>query len=216
MSCINLNEKLRLHRKEKQLLQRDVATQMGVSRALVALWETGKRKPDAESTARLARLLGVSTDYLIGLSDKPGPILFDGSSLREDSDVFGSVAKRVFADTEHHDGSTMSGAGPYALRSPLRASASVGFENPFMKIPGLVGRKPDQGHCVQEASLPADTASPDAASRSLRLEVESMLKNLDAPDLLVVRDVLRAVFRDKLNAADGHVGGAKDKDPGTR
>ncbi len=50
----------------------DVAGELGKSRATIGHWETGKAQPCSDTLARLCRYLGVSADYLLGLSDRRG------------------------------------------------------------------------------------------------------------------------------------------------
>lgn len=56
--------------------QQALADALGVAQSTVANWERGRREPNYATTVRLAQLLGVSTDYLLGLSDQPrnGPV----------------------------------------------------------------------------------------------------------------------------------------------
>ena len=54
-------------RKRAGLSQQDVAAALGVSRSAVAMWETGKSQPDSATLARLAALLQVSADDLLGI-----------------------------------------------------------------------------------------------------------------------------------------------------
>lgn len=56
------------------LLQREVAEKLGVTASAVSLWERGITEPGAVAMASLARLYGVSTDWLLGLdNDTPLP-----------------------------------------------------------------------------------------------------------------------------------------------
>lgn len=64
-------DKLKKLRKTKVLTQVELASLMDVSKGAVAMWETGKREPDYATTIKLAKLFGVSVDYLIGNSDVP-------------------------------------------------------------------------------------------------------------------------------------------------
>ncbi len=47
----------------------DVAQQIGLNRATLGYYETGKRHPDAEILKRIADFYGVSLDYLVGISE---------------------------------------------------------------------------------------------------------------------------------------------------
>ncbi len=46
---------------------------MGLNRSALTDWKNGKSKPTAETIRRTAELLGVTADYLMGLSDIPEP-----------------------------------------------------------------------------------------------------------------------------------------------
>lgn len=56
-------------RKAAGLTQIDVCSRVGISQPQYSAWENGKSKVDRESIGRLAVILGVSTDYLLGNDD---------------------------------------------------------------------------------------------------------------------------------------------------
>ena len=57
--------------KQKGKSLRAVASEMGVSFASLSAWSTGNKAPRADSVLLLASYFGVSTDYLLGLTDAP-------------------------------------------------------------------------------------------------------------------------------------------------
>lgn len=61
-----LAENLKRLRKEKHMSQSQLAELVDMSQATIASWETGTRKPDTSMILRLAELLGVTTDELLG------------------------------------------------------------------------------------------------------------------------------------------------------
>lgn len=63
------SERVLLLRKEKNLTQTQLADAMGVLVRAYQNYEYGEREPSAFKVAELARFLGVSTDYLLGLDD---------------------------------------------------------------------------------------------------------------------------------------------------
>ena len=65
--------RLRELRKSKDLSQYYIAQELGIPRTTYANWEQGKADPNLEMLARLAEVLNVSTDYLLGLTDDPAP-----------------------------------------------------------------------------------------------------------------------------------------------
>lgn len=62
-------------RMSKMLTQADLANELGVSRATVAMWETGGTKPRADMLPKLARVFGCTIDELFREPQKeaPGP-----------------------------------------------------------------------------------------------------------------------------------------------
>lgn len=62
-------ERLTALRENTGKKRQEVADDLKISRASLEYYEKGKRKPDIEVLVRLADYYGVSTDYLLGLSD---------------------------------------------------------------------------------------------------------------------------------------------------
>lgn len=65
------SRRLRELRAWADMSQVEVADVLGVTKSAVSLYERGKSLPDADVVAALAKLYGVSADYLLGLSDTP-------------------------------------------------------------------------------------------------------------------------------------------------
>ena len=63
------SERLKELRLEKNLTQDKLAKETGLSQAGLALWESGKRSPAAYAVVILAKYFGVTTDYLLGVTD---------------------------------------------------------------------------------------------------------------------------------------------------
>ena len=62
-------ERLKQLRKEKGLSQIMLAKELGVSGGTVAMWETGKRKPQFEMFDKLCTFFDRSMDYILGASN---------------------------------------------------------------------------------------------------------------------------------------------------
>jgi transcriptional regulator with XRE-family HTH domain len=62
-------ERLKELRKEAKLSQEDIARRLNVSKQAVCLYETGKSEPTIKSIISMCKMFGVTSDYLIGLSD---------------------------------------------------------------------------------------------------------------------------------------------------
>lgn len=57
-------------RKERGIGQVELANQLSVSKGVISLWENGLREPSMTSLISLSKFFGVSSDYLLGLTDK--------------------------------------------------------------------------------------------------------------------------------------------------
>lgn len=70
---MNLSEKIYLHRKKSGLSQEALAERLAVSRQAVSKWETGESVPEPGKLLALARIFGVTADYLLddGLPETP-------------------------------------------------------------------------------------------------------------------------------------------------
>lgn len=67
---MKLSDNLKEARKKAKITQVNLAKMCNVSQGTIANWESGTRTPDPETIAKLADILSVSTDFLIGV-DKP-------------------------------------------------------------------------------------------------------------------------------------------------
>ena len=60
-------------RREKKISQKEAASSLGVSQALLSHYENGLREPGLEFAVKAAKYYGVTTDYLLGVTaDKSG------------------------------------------------------------------------------------------------------------------------------------------------
>ena len=66
---MKFNERLKELRKELGYTQRDVGKYLGVGRTTISEYESGKIVPKQDNLVKLASFLGVSVDYLTGVSD---------------------------------------------------------------------------------------------------------------------------------------------------
>ena len=66
-------------RKDRGLKQKDIAIELNVAVSTVSNYETDSHEPDLDNLCKLADMLGVSTDYLLGRTD----IKTDINALKE-------------------------------------------------------------------------------------------------------------------------------------
>ena len=62
-------ERLKELRTEKNLTQMQLSKETGLSAGVIGFWETEKRIPNAMAIIALAKFFGVTTDYLLGVTD---------------------------------------------------------------------------------------------------------------------------------------------------
>lgn len=67
---MEFSERLKKLRKQAQLTQVDVAEKLGISQPAYASWERGIKKPTQENLVKIAQVLNVSVDYLVGNSEE--------------------------------------------------------------------------------------------------------------------------------------------------
>ncbi|NFL87378.1 helix-turn-helix transcriptional regulator [Clostridium botulinum] len=91
IKSVQFKERLVTLRKEKDLTQYDLATQLGFSRGQIGNYEQGSREPDQETLLKIAKFFNVSSDYLLGISDK--------RNYTDDNEV--TIA--LHSDTEYDD-----------------------------------------------------------------------------------------------------------------
>ena len=62
-------ECLKTLRKQVKLTQAQIAEKLDISQQAYASWERGAKKPTQENLVKIAQVLNVSVDYLVGNSD---------------------------------------------------------------------------------------------------------------------------------------------------
>ena len=67
---MEFSERLKNLRKQAHLTQVDVAEKLGISQPAYASWERGAKKPTQENLVKIAQILDVSIDYLVGNSEE--------------------------------------------------------------------------------------------------------------------------------------------------
>ena len=70
-------KQLKTLRKQKGLLQKDVASFLGIDRTTYVKYETGVSEPDNKTLIKLAELFSVSVDYLLGRDTLENPIPYN-------------------------------------------------------------------------------------------------------------------------------------------
>lgn len=96
--------------------QKWLAVTMGVKQPSVHDWITGKNKPSTENLKRLSELFGVSSDYLLGISDELN------SNTDSGPDVSLAIRERYRRDPSYR---LLFDAADNAKPEHLRAAAAM-------------------------------------------------------------------------------------------
>lgn len=81
------NENLKEARLAAGMSQKDVAEKIGVAKSTYSLYESGSREPDVSKIRKLAEILGVSGDMLLGIpKNEPSTLAahFEGESFSDE------------------------------------------------------------------------------------------------------------------------------------
>lgn len=62
-------ERLKTLRKQEKLTQAQIANELDISQQAYASWERGVKRPTQENLVKIAQVLNVSVDYLVGNSE---------------------------------------------------------------------------------------------------------------------------------------------------
>lgn len=80
------NENLRIARERRGLTQKEMSEQIGVAKSTYSLYESGNREPNVQTIKKIADVLNVSADELLGLENDAIAIAahFDGEEFTAD------------------------------------------------------------------------------------------------------------------------------------
>lgn len=67
---MEFSERLKELRKQAGLTQVELAGKLGIVQSSYADWERGKKKPTQENLVKIAQILNVTVDYLVGNSEE--------------------------------------------------------------------------------------------------------------------------------------------------
>ena len=72
-----LHHRVKALMKEQRMTQRELARRSGLTEASVCKYLSGSRTPQAEAVVLLAKALGTTSDYLLGIKRDEGSIYHD-------------------------------------------------------------------------------------------------------------------------------------------
>lgn len=91
------------------------AARFGLKQAIYSHYETGRKKPSLEVLVEMAKTLGATTDYLLGLSDEPPPLRVSASPRET------SIKVR---DIKNNSAPVVLGSNNTVVAPPLLSSSS--------------------------------------------------------------------------------------------
>lgn len=71
-----MDNRIRMLRKQRNMLQKDLASELGLASSTINQYEQGKRDPDIKTIIKIAQYFHVSVDYLCCLTNKETPESF--------------------------------------------------------------------------------------------------------------------------------------------
>lgn len=67
---MGLGARIRELRGKRSMTMEELGKKLGVTKTAIFNWENENRTPDKDSIIRISELFGVTTDYLLGVSDR--------------------------------------------------------------------------------------------------------------------------------------------------
>jgi transcriptional regulator with XRE-family HTH domain len=74
MEELSFGQRIVMYRTEKQMLQKELAEKVGISPTVLNYYEKDKREPNVMTIKRLADVLSITGDELLGLPEHTKPI----------------------------------------------------------------------------------------------------------------------------------------------
>lgn len=95
------HELLKQTRINRGLSQKEVAEKLGVAKSTYSMYESGYREPNLETIIKIADIYDVSTDYLMGLSDKEENLCNMTTFIDEIDDYMQEVGEFLYYNPTH-------------------------------------------------------------------------------------------------------------------
>lgn len=134
---MNIGEKIYQLRKAKGYSQEELAELLGVTRQAVSKWELGSSTPELDSVVELAKLFGVTTDYLLTDAQTTLEKTEKTDWLDRLPGVIGSLVRRfgwlagVYVSAS---GCAIAGVGALVRFSVKRLLGFSGFGDPYLDM----------------------------------------------------------------------------------
>ena len=90
-----ISTRLKELRKEKDVMQKDVANFLDISSSAYGFYEQGKRTPTSDIVVKLAEYFDVSTDYLLGKTDNRNVGIKNSNDIHKEKDFEEEIEKII-------------------------------------------------------------------------------------------------------------------------
>jgi len=90
------SETLSALRRERKFSQKQAASELGISQALLSHYENGAREPKLEFVIKACEYYGVSTDYILGRTEERRAVTLPGRKSCENAPKYLDATEKVF------------------------------------------------------------------------------------------------------------------------
>ncbi|GAA0463247.1 helix-turn-helix transcriptional regulator [Alkalibacillus silvisoli] len=98
----NVAERLKEQRKRHQFTQQKVAKILGITESGYGYYEQGRNEPSIEMIKKLSETYGVTSDYLLGLTDDPNTQSLPAADNEEEKMFFSGGYESLTAEEKEH------------------------------------------------------------------------------------------------------------------
>ncbi|NOW85584.1 transcriptional regulator with XRE-family HTH domain [Clostridium beijerinckii] len=105
-----IGDKIQARLEKLNINQKELADRVNVTEATISRYLSGARNPRGEILSKIATVLGVTTDYLLGNTDKEYPIdKFEPTLTQKDEKDIEKTLNKTLDMLEKQDGLMLSG-----------------------------------------------------------------------------------------------------------
>lgn len=193
---MKFNQRLKELRNSKRITQEKIAQALNIKRSTYAKYETGENQPDHETLQLLADFFNVSTDYLLGRSDKKMIVTKNNPPI----EVFRKRLKECREEKEltYGDLAEVASVTPtYIEKLETEATELPGLRT-FYAIADKLGVTPDYlgGFTNDKQGRSPDTPKPKELTDLLNKDIMFHGVPLDDEERQKILAVMEAMFWD--------------------
>ncbi|MCW1940177.1 helix-turn-helix domain-containing protein [Bacillus anthracis] len=134
-----LGKKIAELRKNQKLSQYDLADKLGFSRGKLANYEQGQREPDYDTLKKIADFFEVSTDYLLGRTEKKNCCLTRHQTYQRKKSVISQRFRKTLEQLENSEEALMFDGEP--IDEHTKEMIRISLENSMRMAKQLAKQK---------------------------------------------------------------------------